>query len=193
MPARVSRTPLDASAFARLLAGLHPDPAAAAVEYEGLRRTLVRFFDWRGVFTADAAADDTLDRLARRLVDGEPVADLRAYALGIARLVALEHHRRPDARHEPLDERARQFAAPVAAGPEPPRLMCFDRCSGELAADARELIVTYYVESGRARIDARARLARELALTPNALRLRAQRIRDRLESCIRDCLGELGA
>lgn len=186
---RPSPPSLDEVAFTRLLARLHDDPERAGVEYESLRRTLLRFFDWRGVPTADAAADDTLDRLARRLAAGEPVADVRAFALGIARLVALERYRRPDARHEPIDPVVgARLAAPTGHADDDQRQGCFDGCFGELADDVRGLIVRYYADAGRPRIDARAALAQELRLSPNALRLRAQRVRDRLEACIMRCL-----
>ncbi|MGE0126357.1 MAG: hypothetical protein AB7U25_25795 [Vicinamibacterales bacterium] len=193
MPPRTSTNHPDAAALSRLLARLHPDPEEAGHSYEDLRRSLRRFFDTRGVWSADDAADDTLDRLARKLAEGAEVLDVRAYVLGIARLVALERHRRPEARHVAIDDAVGQrLAATPPAAPDPPRLACFDRCIGTLPADQRAFIVAYYAESGRARIDARARLAERLALTPNALRLRAQRLRDRLDACIRPCVAASG-
>jgi DNA-directed RNA polymerase specialized sigma24 family protein len=189
MLARTSPPTLDAAAFAGLLARLHDDPQQAGDVYEDLRRTLLRFFEWRGVVTADAAADEALDRLGRRLAAGEVVADVRAYVLGIARMVALEHQRRPEMRHVPIDPPAEQrLVAPVDPPGEDARFTCFDGCIGALAPDVREFIVRYYSDTGRARIDARAELARRHQLSVNALRLRAQRVRDRLEDCIGRCL-----
>jgi DNA-directed RNA polymerase specialized sigma24 family protein len=186
---RTSTNSLDAAAFSRLLERLHADPEAAGHGYEDLRRSLRRFFDGRGVSPADDAADEALDRLGRKLVEGAEVNDVRAYVLGIARLVALERHRLPEVRHAAIDDSLGQrLAAPPPAAPEDPRLPCFDGCLGSLAADQRSFIVAYYAASGRARIDARATLAQTLAVTPNALRLRAQRLRDRIDGCIRQCL-----
>jgi DNA-directed RNA polymerase specialized sigma24 family protein len=186
---RTSTNSLDAAAFSRLLERLHADPEAAGHGYEDLRRSLRRFFDARGVSPSDDAADDVLDRLGRKLVEGAEVNDVRAYALGIARLVALERHRLPEVRHAAIDDTLSQrLTAPPPPAPEHPGLACFDGCFGGLAADQRSFIVAYYAESGRARIDTRAALARTLALSPNALRLRAQRLRDRLDACIRQCL-----
>jgi DNA-directed RNA polymerase specialized sigma24 family protein len=190
MPVRVPSPGPDRSEFARLLERLDTDPVEAGHRYEALRYTLLRFFEWRGVAAADSAADETLDRLGRRLAAGETVADPRAYALGIARLVALEQHRRPEARHTSLDDvPAWRLTAAEGEGADPPRLRCFDRCLGALPAGQHDFIVRYYAATGRARIDGRAALATELGLSPNALRLRAQRLRDGLESCIRACLG----
>jgi hypothetical protein len=189
MSARAPSPGSDAAALARLLERLDPDQAAAGERYEDLRHTLLRFFEWRRVALADLAADETLDRLGRRLAGGETIVDVRAYALGIARLVALEHQRRPETRHVPLDPPAAQrLVAPADPAGDDARMTCFDGCFGALAPDIRQFIVGYYSNAGRERIDARAELARQQQLSPNALRLRAQRIRDRLEHCIGQCL-----
>src|SRR5699024_6433909 len=54
---RTERT-LSAVGFARLLGRLHSDPDIAAQEYERLRRTLVKFFDWRGAWPPEECADE---------------------------------------------------------------------------------------------------------------------------------------
>jgi hypothetical protein len=40
-----------------------------------LRRSLVRFFDWRGAPYPDEAVDESLDRLSRRLAEGQTFHD----------------------------------------------------------------------------------------------------------------------
>jgi DNA-directed RNA polymerase specialized sigma24 family protein len=171
-------------AFALLLERLGDDPAGGGEGYESLRRALVRFFDWRGAHAPDVCADETLDRLARRLEEDGTIQDVRAYAHGIARLVLLEQWRRPRAR--PADE-ADEQAAP-AAPEDDPREACFEQCLAELPADGRALILQYYAAEGRQKIEGRKRLAASLFLSDTALRNRAQRLRDRLERCIRRCL-----
>src|SRR5262245_12314754 len=83
-----------AAGFARLLARLGADEDAAAAEYERLRLTLVKFFDWRGGWPPDECADETLDRLIAKLETDAAIGDVRGYAHGIARLVLLERLRR---------------------------------------------------------------------------------------------------
>jgi hypothetical protein len=73
---------LTASALERLLVRLDSDPTRAAAAYEALRLSLTRFFDWRGAHFPDECADETLNRLARRLDEGAAVADIRASRLG---------------------------------------------------------------------------------------------------------------
>jgi DNA-directed RNA polymerase specialized sigma24 family protein len=176
---------MTAAGLTRLLERLHPDMDEAAAEYEHLRRALVRFFDWRGAWLADECADEALDRLARRLDEETTVTDLRSYAYGIARLVLLEHRRRP--RHASIDD-APEVGALTASSPvEHPRQACFDRCLGQIDAEDRSVLLRYYEGERRAKISNRRRLATTLGLSETALRSRVQRLRDRLERCIENC------
>jgi DNA-directed RNA polymerase specialized sigma24 family protein len=179
---------LTASALERLLARLDPDPARAADAYEALRLALTRFFDWRGAHFPDECADEALNRLARRLDEGAEVSDVRGFALGISRLVLLERARAPQARHDELDE-GRVGPAPVPdPGPDGALHECLEKCLAGLPEDARGLILEYYQDQRRQKIDRRLRLALRLGLSANALRSRAQRVRDRLERCVRACV-----
>jgi DNA-directed RNA polymerase specialized sigma24 family protein len=180
---------LTAEAFAILLARLGPDAERAGAAYEALRRALVEFFTWRGAETPEECADETLDRLARRLSDGAPVESIPRFTHGIARLVLLEYWRRPDARRAPVE----QLEGTAQLAPDAPDddalHECLDRCLGELPKDGRDLILEYYAAEGRTRIERRKRLAEALGLADAALRNRAQRLRDRLEGCLTACLG----
>jgi len=173
-------------AFALLLRRLGDDPERGGLGYESLRRTLVRFFDWRGAHAPDVCADETLDRLARRLDEDASIEDVRGYAHGIARLVLLEQWRRP--RELPAGAADERLPAEAPPAEEDPREGCFERCLAELPEDGRALILEYYAAEGRQKIDGRKRLAAALGLSDTALRNRAQRLRDRLERGIRRCL-----
>jgi len=179
---------ISAAGLARLLARLDADPDRGAAAYEHLRRALTQFFDWRGAWPPDECADDTLDRLARRLEEGVEIGDLRDYAHGIARLVFLERQRHP--RSAPLDDApdTGTFSDPGSNADEDRRVECFDRCLDKTAADSRLLVLRYYEGERRAKIANRRRLALELGLSENALRSRVQRVRNGLERCVHDCI-----
>ena len=175
---------LTAGAFTSLLSRLDPDVERAGFAYEHLRRALVSFFTWRGAATPDECADETLDRLAVRLSEGVAVEDVARFAHGIARMVLLEHWRRPDARGVPMAARP-EAAATAEDDPDDGALAdCLDRCLDALAAESRALILEYYAGKGRSRIEARKRMARELGVSESALRNRMQRVRDEVERCI---------
>ncbi len=86
---------LSAAALAKLLARLGPDPDAAADAYVRLQLRLAAFFEQRRFAPADEHAAAVLDRLARKIDEGEQVQNPAAYALGVARLYALELSRKP--------------------------------------------------------------------------------------------------
>jgi DNA-directed RNA polymerase specialized sigma24 family protein len=183
------RWSLTREALERLLSRMGPDPEAAAREYETLRTRLLEFFDARHACSPETLADETLDRVARKLDEGESVRNLRAYLYGVARRVALEAEKL----------RAREWAASrdLRALParEPPELVearvdCLERCLRELPAESRELIVGYYDDTGVAPLERRRRLADQLGITYTALKTRAHRIRTRLEACLQTCLQE---
>src|SRR5437879_6457308 len=67
-------------------------------------------------------------------------------------------------------------------------LFWLDNCLEKLAPHSRQIIERYYAESKRAKIDLRKRIAREFGVSLNTLRLRALRIRAKLQTCIKHCL-----
>ena len=179
---------LSPAAFARLLATLDPDPDGAGRRYEELRRALQRFFEWRGASDPDESADVTLDRVARKIEAGEEVQSVTAYARGVARLVLREDLKRARRRGVPVqDAHARTEFVPDVLRADQVDL-CLEGCLAGLGPDSRELLVRYYEESGSSRIDSRRQLADELGIPASAVRSRVQRLRDRLEECVRGCL-----
>src|SRR5688500_18709486 len=79
-----------------LLKRLSEQDDAEMRDYAVVRRKLVGFFERRGARWADALADDTFDRVARRLGEGEKIDHLGGYIYGVARLVLMEWRRREE-------------------------------------------------------------------------------------------------
>jgi DNA-directed RNA polymerase specialized sigma24 family protein len=183
---RDSRWQLSDGALQQLLMRLDVDPERAGERYEALRRTLLKYFEWRGALEPDTCADETLDRVARKIEQGAEVADLRAFAYGVARLIVLERARSKDMHHVTLEETSKTLAAPEPVM-ETPLAACLDQCLQALPDASRAIILGYYADERRTKIDRRRQLARELGVTPEALRNRAQRLRDRLADCILRC------
>jgi DNA-directed RNA polymerase specialized sigma24 family protein len=181
----------NAGSLQRLLVALAADPDVAGRRYEALRARLVLLFRSRGCAAPEELADVTLDRVAERLAAGVEVRDLVGYAIGVAQLVAKEGRRR-DLRSQPLDEAASPAAAPGWAEAEDEvdaarRLRCLERCLDQIGLDDRRLVLAYMLDQGAARIRARARIAAELSISLNALRIRVHRLRAALERCVLTC------
>jgi DNA-directed RNA polymerase specialized sigma24 family protein len=179
--------------FGKLLRSFDEDRDIAGEKYEHLRQTLIRFFEWRGAPFPEEHADETFDRVSRKLGNHLEIANLRAYCYEVARLVWLEALKKPDRRFISLD--AAGAPVPVAA-PEHDthasdiRLACLEQCLMALPAERRELILEYYRDDHRARIDRRKLLAERFGLQRETLANRAQRLRNALERCVASCLGK---
>jgi DNA-directed RNA polymerase specialized sigma24 family protein len=173
-------------AFAALLARLAADGGDASA-YESLRRRLIQFFRLHVPAEADDLADVVLDRLARRIHEGLDVASVPSFALGIARMVLHEARARSVRRHlaEADPTLVPDDAAGDAAEDLEHELAALRACLDAAGTAARELILTYYGGDGAARIATRKRLADACAISLNALRNRALRLRDALEECVR--------
>jgi hypothetical protein len=72
MSIRKDRT-LTANAFALLLHCLDADREQAAVKYEEARQSLITFFAFRNVSNPSAMADETFNRVACRLAEGQQI------------------------------------------------------------------------------------------------------------------------
>jgi len=174
------RWELTGRALQGFLVRLDTNPVVAGEKYEHLRRALLKFFSWHQVPEAESSVDETLDRIARRLDGGRTVDDISAFAYGVAKLVRRERQRRSAAMLTTSDERLVANAAVSPPEDAEVRDACLQHCLAALSPSDRDLILAYYAGTGRERIDGRARLAAALGLSENALRLRAQRLRDRL-------------
>jgi len=179
---------LTKQAWDKLLNAFSDDEDNAADLYELARRKLERFFVWRTVEPADEYVDETFNRVARRLDEGQKIDNLSAYLLAVARLVCMEAMKaRPRTESQDDAENTRQFAAPEPVAPDA-RLECLDQCLDSLPNENRTLIMDYYQEERRLKIELRQELADRLQIPLNALRIRAHRIRVGLEKCITNCL-----
>jgi DNA-directed RNA polymerase specialized sigma24 family protein len=164
-----------------------------------MRRRLVSYFDRRDSTAADELADETFNRIAKTLATSVIATRPPArYCYVVARFVLLENFRM-GRRHVPLDEpwnpevsrrHSNRPAIDEGEATREQRLDCLDRCLQGLRPDQRELVIEYYQDAGRQRIDRRRALADRLGISINALGIRACRVRDalrvRVEGCRKD-------
>src|SRR5947209_14193773 len=138
---------LTSEAFTKLLARLDPDRGRAGEKYEDLRRTLIKFFEWRGTPFPEEHADETLNRVARKLDEGVEVKNVGGYCYEVARRVCLEVRKGNDSRRDPLETVPHNTASADAADSALERellLDCLEKCLCRLPDESRALIVEYY-------------------------------------------------
>jgi DNA-directed RNA polymerase specialized sigma24 family protein len=180
-PAKKLRT-LEQADFDRLLGWLDPDMDVAGTRYEKIRWRLIAILASRGCQVPEELADETIDRVSRRVIDIREtyVGDPAIYFLGVMNNV----------HHEYLKRRPQPFSIEPQCDPDTKERvhLCLDRCLEKLSPHARQIIERYYAENKRAKITLRKRIANELGITASNLRLRALRIREKLQLCIDNCL-----
>jgi DNA-directed RNA polymerase specialized sigma24 family protein len=187
------RWTLTQDAFDGLLDALGPDRDAAGERYLEIRRNLVRLFEWRGCSTPDEYADETINRCARKLGEGEEIRDVATYCIGIARMVLREMSRDRSQHALPLDEAPEPRVAPAEPEGDPEdRVECLRRCLGQLSPGARDLILHYYQGDKGAKIKNRKSLTELLGVAASTLRMRALRVRERLQLCAESCIQQGG-
>lgn len=156
-----------------------------------MRVKLHRFYEWRSCRPPEEHVDETINRVARRIDEGENIFNLNGYFFTVARLVFMESLRERERTSVGLDTVAEMPAeTPFEDDQKELRLRCLDNCLDSMPIESRTLILKYYLDERRAKIDLRKQLADGLGIPMNALRIRAYRLRIGLERCIRDCLGQ---
>lgn len=175
--------------FDRLLDWLDQNRERAGEQYETIRSGLIDFFAYKGCLSPEDLADETINRVARRVKD---VADSYTgnpsrYFYGVAKRVYMEYLKQ---------KHPTEILPEILAAPQPddlePQYACLDQCMGQLTDSNRTLILQYYRERKQAKVDRRRSLMQVLNLKPSALRVRVFRIRERLEKCVRHCLEHEG-
>src|SRR5215510_9664653 len=81
---------LTQDAFDRLLIAFGGNRESGSEKYLEIRGNLTRFFEWRGCSFPEDHADETINRIAKRVAEGEEILNHTGYAMGVARLLLLE-------------------------------------------------------------------------------------------------------
>jgi len=179
---------LTQDAFNRLLIALGGDRDSGSEKYLEIRTNLTRFFEWRGCPFPEDHADETFNRIAKKVDEGEDILNPAGYAMGVARLLLLEIMKSRQREQSALNEIGTTSDVYVATDEGEDRLECLRKCLQTLSADNRELILQYYQGEKGEKIQNRKKLLDRLGVPVNTLRMRALRLRERLQGCVEECL-----
>jgi RNA polymerase sigma factor (sigma-70 family) len=190
---------LNPQTFNALLGWLHPEREKAGELYEQIRIKLIRYFECQGCPLSEEYADDTIQRVARKISEGVEVraGDPYTYFRGVARNALLEYWKGKERKHAALDDlppgahpsvNPNQVAEAEAERASKERaLECLEHCLNRLPAESRELFLDYHRDEKRDRIDNRNLVAQRLGIDITALRNRVTRLREKLEKCVSNC------
>ena len=180
---------LTQEAFDRLLVALGGDRDSAAQKYLEIRSNLVRFFEWRGCSFPEDHADETINRIAKRVAEGEEILNYSGYAVGVARLLLLEINKGRQREQLALAEIGQASEVYEEKDDGEHRLVCLRSCLETLTTDNRALILQYYQGEKGEKIQNRKKLMDQFGIPVNTLRMRALRLREKLQSCVEECVG----
>jgi DNA-directed RNA polymerase specialized sigma24 family protein len=178
-----------------------PHEELAGLEYEMIREKLISYFARRACSIPFELADKTITRVAGRIAADETIMrsepEPARFFYNTARFVFLEYLRErknegividdlPPSQHPSVNpnDLAKQEEEMFE---DERRIECLKHCKTELSPDNWELIIEYYRGETAEKIKNRKLLAEKLKLSPNALNIRAHRIRKRLEECLNNC------
>jgi len=174
-----------------LLDWLDADRDRAGRKYESIRLRLIKIFTCRGCHQAEELADETINRVVARVVElasgyeGDPAL----YFYGVSQKVHLEYLRKVHTQPIDLAAESSQNSQTIDLTSDiEPEYECLERCLEQLPPDNRDLVLRYYQQERKAKIEHRKSLATELGIAVNALRIRAHRIRVVLQRCVRNCI-----
>jgi DNA-directed RNA polymerase specialized sigma24 family protein len=187
-----------AAAFRQFLSWLDDGTDSNGEKYLEMRRRLVAYFDRKNCVAPDELADETLNRVARRLEEEGAITGTAPaqYCYITAKFVFLEYLRsgtRSDTSLAEMSPAQVDSVLGVAApGDDEAQTKehlsaCLEGCLAKLPPADRDLILEYYRGEQRTKIESRRGLAATLRLSVNALSIRACRIRNKLELCVREC------
>lgn len=175
--------------FDVLLRWLDDNRELAGQKYEKIRRSLIWVFMGRGCFEAEELADETIERVTRKMpqlidgYDGEPMP----YFFGVADKI---HHEwlRNQKKFEQV--RFREIDNQDETDEIEIEYDCLENCLATLAPEEHRLVVEYYREEKSAKIENRRELAEVFGLNANGLQVKMFRIRTRLKECVRNCVAQ---
>lgn len=191
----MTRRALEPTHLEGLLQQLSPDREQAGRQYEQLRRRLITVFAGRRCLDPEALADETLDRVARKIAEspgwaGESTA-ATPLVFGVAWNVAREsfRERRPVSMPEGWDPAGSCRREETDEAERTQR--CLDGCLAQLPDKDRDLLLAYFRETRGTRIALRSRLAKEMGLSATGLRVKVHRLVTTMRVCLGACCGRL--
>ena len=183
---------LTQEAFDGFLGCLADDRERAGEKYLEIRGNLIRFFEWRGCPFPEDHADETVNRVAKRVSEGEEIRNPMAYFTGVARLLVFEILKARAKESQALNEMATSNVEYVDSSDSEARIECLRKCLAGLSSDSRELILQYYQGDKGEKIENRKKLTERLGVSVNTLRMRTLRLREKLQSCVENCVNNIG-
>ena len=171
--------------FDDLLNWLDSDRDLAGMEYEDMRRRLIKLFVCRQCHDPESLADETINRVAMKVkqIKDTFVGPRAPYFFAVANKIHLEY-----LRVKPIIPIPPSLSSTTVVAEIDPEYTCLEHCLERQTPANRKLVLEYYKGEKRTKIEYRKGLAEQYGIALNALRIRVHRIRGLLEECVKSCI-----
>jgi len=164
--------------------------------FESLRGRLIIFFEKRNCIDPEELADATLERVVKKLCEGAKVSDLGRYSFGVAKKIFLEYLRKKNATVTFFDEQKYRSHSTSGAVEDDAvmrerQLTCLEECLGHLKEHDRTMLLEYYQFNGRAKLDQRRKMAKQMNISRETLALRIFHLKQKLKKCVSERLEDI--
>lgn len=184
----------NADSFTKLLNWLDSDGEKAALEYERIRRTLIKIFLSNGCSRAEDLTDTAFDRVAAKIdtIKETYRGDKKLYFAGVARKVILEFRREKElllgeGKFDVEDDKSNKF---YESKEEilPAELACLRKCLRRMKTKSKKLILAYFDDSHGKKSEHHKKIAEKFSMSANALRIQIFKDKKILLECCRECI-----
>lgn len=171
-----------------LLEWLSVDREKAGIEYERIRKRLIKLYIIRGCVDPEALSDETINRVISKLpeivphYEGDPIR----YFYGVANKVyqeSLSSRRKKEDQLDPTEHRKYFGATGSQPDGESPLTSSLKDCLDALPRESRDIIVEYFAADTR-KSEYRRALAEKVGVNLNTLRIKVLRLKKKLEECV---------
>lgn len=191
MTTNLNETILTQRNFEMLLNWLNEDREIAGHKYESIRFTLKKFFYARGCTHAEELADETIDRVLKKIevlqktFIGNPIL----YFMGVAKYIFLEYTKKDFEKELSPNLTDKDWFN----DDETERLYFFlDKSLKKIPTKERKFILEYYSGNKKNKCQRRKQMSRNLNITNKTMHVQAFRIRTKLHKIFMENLDSAG-
>lgn len=185
-------TVLTQNDFDTLLQWFSPNREEAGLKYEEIRQGLIRFFNFKGCSEAESLADETINRVAKKLPTLTTDNNYKhiTYFYGFASKIYLESRKKSENRTTEFDPTMHSNLVAVVDNETEDRHQCLEKCLAKLSAEDGSLVIEYFSKDKSAKFEHRRNLAEKFNINIGNMHVRIYRLKDTLRNCVKKCLKE---
>lgn len=178
--------------FDSLLYWFSPNRDEAGLKYEEIRNGLIRFFHYKGCSEAENLADETINRVAKKLsvLNTDNNYKHLTYFYGFASKIYLEYKNKVEKKEVEFENNVhlKEPLSEVSDNLLEGKHKCLESCISKLSAEDKHLIIQYFTKDKSEKFEHRRKLAESLNLSMGNLHVKVYRLKGVLKKCIEKCV-----